>query len=358
MSVLFLNGQSYSFENIKQQGALLLGEQDSMHQSSFQLIQDWLSNKQSFSFFTSGSTGIPKPVELSRTQMEASARGTIETLSLTSAEHFFVCMNTAFIGGAMLLVRALMLEATITLQEPTGNPLQLISEEHPYTFASFAPLQLFPILKNEDKEKQKLNRFKHVLVGGGGIDPILEKELITLNVKVYHTYGMTETVSHIALKELGKQKSFNPLQGVQLQTDDRDCLAICCAATNNEWIQTNDVVELLDDLSFNILGRADEVINSGGIKIWPAKVEQAIRAQLGTSITNVFVYALPDVKLGQQLIAVLETRTENTLLNLSVQLAAQLSKYEIPRQYFTLPVFNYTATGKINKVETLKMIGL
>jgi o-succinylbenzoate---CoA ligase len=358
MSTLFLNGQSYSFESIKQKGAMLLTEQNNTHQSSFQFVQDWLCNKQSFSFLTSGSTGTPKPIELSRIQMEASARGTIEILSLTSAEHFLVCMNTAFIGGAMLLVRALMLEATITLQEPSGNPLLLISEHHPYTFASFAPLQLFPILKNEHSEKRKLNRFKHILVGGGSIDSLLEKELITTKSKVYHTYGMTETVSHIALKELGQQKLFTTLLGVQLKTDDRNCLAICCAATNHKWIQTNDVVDLIDHSSFNILGRADEVINSGGIKIWPAKVEQAIYEILGTSITNVFVYGLPDTKLGQQLIAVIETQSENTTTSLPEQLGAHLSKYEIPRQFFTLPTFSYTPTGKTNKHETLKMIGL
>lgn len=358
MPTLFLNGQSYSFESIKQNGAALLTERDHTHQASFQLIQDWLCNKQSFSFLTSGSTGTPKPIELSRTQMEASARGTVETLSLTSAEHFFVCMNTAFIGGAMLLVRALMLEATITLQEPTGNPLLLISEHHPYTFASFAPLQLFPILKNEHNETQKLNRFKRILVGGGGIDPLLVNKLVRLNVKVYHTYGMTETVSHIALKELGNQQSFNALPGVQLRTDDRNCLAICCAATNHKWIQTNDVVDLIDPHTFTILGRADEVINSGGIKVWPAKVEQAIREVFGPAITNVFVYGLPDVKLGQQLIAVIETQTANSINYPLQQLEHVLSKYEIPKQYFTLSAFKYTLTGKINKVETLKMIEL
>ncbi|MES2779348.1 MAG: AMP-binding protein [Bacteroidota bacterium] len=360
MSTLFLNGQSYSFDSLKQQGILLLSETDKVHEPSFQLIHDWLNNKQSFFFSTSGSTGVPKLIELSRAQMEASARGTIEALSLTSAEHFFVCMNTAFIGGAMLVVRALMVNGTITLQEPTGNPLQLLPEEHPYTFASFAPLQLFPVLQNIHNEKLKLNRFKQVLVGGGDIYPLLKKELTTLNVKAYHTYGMTETVSHIALKELGKQVLFKALPGIQLKTDDRDCLTICCAATNNEWVQTNDVVNLIDSHSFIILGRADDVINTGGIKIWPGKVEQVIRETLGATITNVFVFGLPDTKLGQQLIAVIETHNEaNNLLSvLPSQLGAILAKYEVPKQYFTLRRFSYTPTGKVNKAETLKMIGL
>lgn len=358
MSTLHLNGQSYSFESIKQQGVLLLNESESIHQSSVQLIQDWLINKQTFLFTTSGSTGVPKPIELKREQLEASAKGTIQALKLEADDHFLVCMNTAFIGGAMLIVRALLVDAPITLMEPSGNPLELLPANHPYTFASFAPLQLFPILQNTHSEKEHLSRFKQILVGGGAIDSALEKELATLPVKIFHTYGMTETVSHIALKEIGKQQSFTTLPDIQLRTDTRGCLAICCAATLNTWIQTNDVVELVDAHSFTLLGRADDVINSGGIKIWPTKVENALRSVLGTSISNVFVSGVPDAKLGQKLIAVAETSDENDLSSISSHLEATLSKYEIPKQYYTVPAFCYTPTGKINKAETLKMIGL
>ncbi len=339
---------------------MLLSEPEHTHQSSFQLIRDWLTHKQSFPFTTSGSTGIPKSIELSRTQLEASAQATIDALSLTANDHVLVCLNTSFIGGAMLIIRALMAGASITLQEPSGNPLQYLSTKHPYTFVSFAPMQLFPVLQNTYAEKAKLSRFNTVLIGGGGIDASLEKELITLNTKTYHTYGMTETVSHIALKELGKQQFFEALPGVQLRTDHRSCLAICCAATDNEWVQTNDVVELNDTHSFHILGRADDVINSGGIKIWPATVEQALREIPGFVFTNICVFGIPDAKLGERLIAVIETQKpdEHLLSSLSQQLESRLSKYEIPRQYFTLPTFSYTPTGKINKAETLKMIAL
>lgn len=337
---------------------MLLKESERAHQSSFQLIQDWLTNTELFAFTTSGSTGIPKPIELTRSQLEASARGTIEALSLNSSDHFWICMNTAFIGGAMLIVRGLMIGATLTLEEPSGNPLQLLSENHPYTFASFAPLQLFPILENVHGEQKKINRFKQVLVGGGALDYQLESALAQLDVRVFHTYGMTETVSHIALKELGKQQTFRLLPGVHIRMDARNCLAVCCAATRNEWIQTNDVIEQTDDHSFTIIGRADDVINSGGIKIWPTKIEEALRKQLGLSVSNVFVHGIPDAKLGQKLIAVLETSTEIDQTAVLPQLQTMLSKYELPKQYVTLTAFCYTPTGKINKTETLKMIGL
>ncbi len=358
MSTVYLNGQSYSFESIKQQGVMLLTESERTHQASFKLIQDWLTNAEIFTFTTSGSTGIPKPIELTRAQLEASAKGTIEALSLNASDHFFVCMNTAFIGGAMLIVRGLIVGATLTLQEPSGNPLQLLPENHPYTFASFAPLQLFPILENVHGEQEKLNRFKQLLVGGGALDYQLETALAQLDVRVFHTYGMTETVSHIALKELGKQQTFQLLPGVHIRTDARDCLAVCCAATRNEWIQTNDVIERTDEHSFTILGRADDVINSGGIKIWPTKIEEALRKQLGSSVSNVFVHGIPDAKLGQKLIGVLETSNEIDQTAVSSQLETMLSKYELPKQYLTVTAFCYTPTGKTNKAETLKMIGL
>jgi O-succinylbenzoic acid--CoA ligase len=358
MSTLYINGQSYPFESIKREGITLLKESEHTHQSSFQLIQDWLTDKQSFLFTTSGSTGTPKPIELNRSQLETSARGTIQALTLKAADHFLVCMNTSFIGGAMLIIRALLVDANITLKEPSSNPLKLIPDNHSYTFASFAPLQLFPIIQNVYSEKERLSRFKQILVGGGILDSQLEKEIAALPVKVFHTYGMTETVSHIALREIGKQETYTKIANVQLKTDNRGCLAICCAATNNDWVQTNDVVELLDSCSFIFLGRADDVINSGGIKIWPNKIEQIIRERLTTFATNVFVYGIPDAKLGQKLIAVIETSYESSLLPSLLKSEPNLTKYEVPKQYFTLPSFEYTPTGKINKAETLKMLGL
>lgn len=358
MSTLYLNGQSYPFESIKREGITLLNESERTHQSSFQLIQDWLTYKQTFLFTTSGSTGAPKPIELNRAQLEASAKSTIQALTLTAADHFLVCMNTSFIGGAMLIIRALLVDAPITLKEPSSNPLKLIPDNHSYTFASFAPLQLFPIIQNVYSEKERLSRFKQILVGGGILGSQIEKELAAMPVKVFHTYGMTETVSHIALREIGKQETYTTIGSVQLKTDNRGCLSICCAATNNKWVQTNDVVELLDSCSFIFLGRADDVINSGGIKIWPNKIEQIIREQLTTFATNVFVYGIPDAKLGQKLIAVIETSYESSLLPELLKSEPNLTKYEVPKQYFTLPSFEYTPTGKINKAETLKMLGL
>lgn len=359
MGTLFLNQQHYSFDAVRIHGKGLLNESEHYFSASFELAQQWLSGSTSFTFHTSGSTGTPKEIVLQRGQLEASARGTIEALGLTSDDHFWVCMNTQFIGGAMLLIRGLILDATITLQEPSGNPLQFIEKNHPYTFASFAPVQLFPLLLNEYAEREKLSLFRFILLGGAPVDSILEQTLSRLNTTVYHTYGMTETVSHIALRQIGNQSFYTTLSNVAIQTDDRGCLKICGPSTQNQWVQTNDAVTLLSETTFELHGRVDEVINSGGIKLWPAKIETAIQERLNPHITNVFVAALPHPKLGQQAVTIVESTADSAFLQqLLAPPFAELGKYEVPKDFYVVQHFIYTPTGKINKPETLKMIGL
>lgn len=360
MGTIILNNKHHSFEAIRMHGTDLLAEADALHKPSFTLTQQWLRGDSEFVFFTSGSTGIPKKNTLFREQLIASAQSTIDTLGLQSDEHILVCMNTQFIGGAMLLIRGLILNATMTLQEPSGNPFQLIEKNHPFTFVSFAPVQLFPLLQNAFSEKEKLNRFRFILVGGGSIDSALEQQLTLLSSSVYHTYGMTETVSHIALKHIGKDSFYTTLKGVHIQTDERNCLAIQSPSTQNKWIQTNDVVTIINDTSFELLGRYDDLINSGGIKIWPATVEQKIRHILGEHISNILVMGIPDPKLGQKSIAILESEkgVDFLLQLLKSELPRLLGKYEIPKQFYVLPHLAYSPTGKPNKAETLKMIRL
>jgi O-succinylbenzoic acid--CoA ligase len=356
MSVVHLHQHPYSFDQIKLAGAALIN--DPLHNHSFTLIQQWLNGAKEFTFTTSGSTGKPKPIHLTRAQLMASAMGTIETLELNSSEHVLVCMNTQFIGGAMLLIRALVLNAEITLMEPGSHPLSLIATNHHFTLASFAPLQVYPLLSNQHHEQEKLNRFKNILVGGAPIHPSLETALANLDTRVFHTYGMTETVSHIALKQLGKENYYTVLSNVQIKTDAQHCLMICSAATNNQWIHTKDVVEMFPNKQFTILGRLDDVINSGGIKVWPQHIEYAIRQEAGNRFTNICVLGLPDEQLGQKVVALLEGDAEMDLEDLKNRLAKHLTRYQIPKQFFTLQAFSYTPTGKTDKTKTLEMLYL
>lgn len=323
--------------------------------------KDWLNGKQHFTFHTSGSTGTPKKIELTRAQLEASAKATIRTLQLTSNENIFICLNTQLIAGAMMLVRGMLLNCELFLIEPSSDPFQFLALDHKMTFASFVPMQLGNLLKDDEKTVIKLNRFKNILVGGTSINSLLEKKLTQLSTNIFHTYGMTETVSHIALKKLGKESDYSLLPEIELKKDVRNCLCIKGAVTNHQWVQTNDLVNFTDANHFTILGRADEVINSGGVKIFPSKVETAIHqvlSVLSIDIKDLFVASSKDDVLGEKLIAVLcgnKISADKELL-LKKKLTQFLSPYEIPKTFYYQAYFEKTASGKIDKIQILKSL--
>lgn len=322
--------------------------------------KDWLNGKQEFIFHTSGSTGVPKKISLKRNQLVASANATINALQLNSCDHFFVCLNTQLIAGTMMLVRGMTLSCEMYIDEPTSNPLKNISENHDFTFASFVPMQLHSILINE-QNVIKLNRFRNILVGGSSINQVLEKKLAELTCNVFHTYGMTETVSHIALRKIGVEESFSILPDVEIQKDERDCLKIKSLSTANKWITTNDIVDFESKNKFKIIGRADEIINSGGVKIYPAKIEKImveVLNELQMQFDELFVSSEKDELLGQEVIAIICGKSfskdaENTLFE---KLKSKISKYEVPKKIYFLPSFERTKSGKTDKIRTLEHV--
>ena len=321
--------------------------------------KDWLNGKQLFTFHTSGSTGIPKKIELHRSQLEASANATIQALHLTSKEKIFICLNTQLIAGAMMLVRGMILKCQLFLIEPTSDPLKFLDENHEMTFASFVPMQLHNLLNDDLTIEKKLSRFTHILVGGTSINSSIEKKLSQLSCNVFQTYGMTETVSHIALKQIGKENNYTALPNIELKKDERDCLCIKGKVTNDEWIITNDLVDLIDAKHFKILGRMDEVINSGGIKIFPQKVEYAIQEAitiLQFDVKEFFIASQKDELLGEKLIAVFCCKhfSVEEEQKLNENLRQHLSSYEIPKVFYFLSFFEKTASDKIDKIRTLK----
>lgn len=355
MGIVTVEGKTFTYQDIKDKGPSVLGQPNSPHAHSLVIAQKWLNNEASFSFQTSGSTGDPKIIHFERKQLEASASTTIQFLGLNTQDHFFVCMNTQFIAGAMLLFRGLITKASITLVTPDMNPLKGIPINHSFTFASFAPTQLYAIFENANDEWQKLNLFATILVGGSAIDIRLETKLKTLSARVFHTYGMTETASHIALKELGKETHFLPLPGITIYKDEFGCIAIKGEVTNNETIHSHDLVTIHDNGEFDVQGRNDEVVISGGIKIQIQKVEQILKTYFGESISNILVVGIKDELLGERLIALLESSREMVFdqNEVKLKLAYSLSKYEIPKDFYWVNSFQYTPTGKIDKYKTL-----
>jgi len=334
--------------------------------------QEWLAGQKTFVLKTSGSTGTPKPITLQRKHMVLSANLTGRALNLQAGDSGLVCLSTAYIAGCMMLVRGMVLGLHLTVIPPTSTPLAACSPNQYFDFTALVPMQLQHSLSAPDGQTQQqwltlLNRMKAIIIGGAPVTVGLQHKVQQITAPLYHTYGMTETVSHIALRRLnGDQASdyFKPLAGVVTGQDKRGCLTIQAGVTDNQCIVTNDRVARKSDGSFRWLGRLDNVINSGGVKVQAETVERAIAVLLSDQpqLANrrFFVSSRPHETFGQMVIAVIEgtpTMIENSSIEsyLLAQLRtkSKLSLYEIPRHIYLIPQFKETATGKIDRLGTL-----
>ncbi|MFT5618363.1 MAG: O-succinylbenzoic acid--CoA ligase [Arenicella sp.] len=349
MFTLQIGNEKRTFEQIR------VGEKPIQHKA-WQFCHDWLNGQTDFVLHTSGSTGKPKPIEITRKQMEASAKSTIQALGLIENDNFLVCINTDFIGGKMMLVRGLELGANLVVIEPSGNPLQFIEPNSQFDFMAVVPLQLENILSQSPEKKAVLNQMKAIIVGGAPVGKKLEQKIQLLKSPVFSTYGMTETISHIALKRLnGNEKSdcFQSLPNVEISQDERGCLAIQSEITKNEVIITNDLVELISPTEFRWLGRVDNIINSGGIKIQLEELESEIeQILLGLEINCQFaICPIPDEKLGQKIVLFLELKSlsDEIFSELTSTMGNQLGKYRNPKETRFQTTFPLTASGKIDR---------
>ncbi len=327
---------------------------------TFSFIRSWLQGADSFKLHTSGSTGTPKEVTRTRKQLQESAHRTIKALDLNSNDTALICLDTKYIAGKMMLVRAFESNMKIVAVEPTSNPLLKLASGTRVSFAAFVPLQLQEVLKHSDCIK-KLNQMKSIIVGGSAVGTSLQHEIQKITCPVYATYGMTETVSHIALQRLnGKEASdhFTTLPGISITVDERGCLIIELPEFS-EKIITNDLVDLLSTTSFRWLGRFDNVINSGGRKIYPEKIEKAVESffQEWMVDRSFMVGGVADDRLGQKLILIIEGFPISGQKKILPTLQQHLHPYEVPKQIFNIREFIRTDTGKIDRLKTAALIG-
>lgn len=322
--------------------------------------EKWMSGVMEFSLKTSGSTGEPKPIILTRTQMIASAKLTGKTFELKKGNNALVCLNVEYIAGIMMLVRGMELGLRLTIVEPSGNPLEKLKGKI-FDFFAFVPLQLQNLL-NDSESVRILNKAKAIIVGGAAVGKILENNILLLNVPVYSTYGMTETVSHIAIRHLNgakKNDNFQVLEGIKIGVDERNCLNIIADASNNELVQTNDMVEIINENEFKLIGRYDNIINSGGVKIQLEKIEKLIESDIHKlNPKRYFAYGIADEKLGQKLVLFIEGEEVGIDVRnkFSENLESILSKYELPKEIFYVRKFTETPTGKIDKRATVALV--
>ncbi len=320
------------------------------------LILRWQGGEQNFSLTTSGSTGSPKPIQFTRSQLQASAKLTIEALNLKPNETSLICLDTRYIAGQMMVIRSLENNMNIVAVEPSADPLESIPASQSIDFAAFVPYQLQAILQSS-KSIQKLNSIRNVIIGGAALDDTAKLKLQLLSCNIYATYGMTETITHIALQKLNgedKQNYFQTLRGISITQDERQCLVIEAAHLTGKII-TNDIVQLIDQNKFIWLGRYDNVINSGGIKIMPEKKEPIIARVFEELNLNLrfFVTALPDEKLGNKVVLVVEGKRILDANKILKMLERDLSKYEVPKEIYFINQFVETDTQKINRIATM-----
>lgn len=293
--------------------------------------------------------------------MIASAARTLKAIGVGEADAALLCLHPDFIAGKMMLVRALAFNLKIEAVEPSSDPLQQVRDDFQNGFAAFVPMQLQNMLDNPQRINQ-LNRMKVILLGGAPVNKTLVKKISTLQCPVFATYGMTETVSNIALQKLNgpdAQKNFTTLPQISVSTDERSCLVIHLPDADLPVI-TNDVAELVSKTSFRIRGRWDHVINIGGIKINPEELEQqaGVILQAKGIVRPFLIGSLPHEKLGEQPVLIMEgdplgPEVEAGLIE---ELKQQLKQHEAPRQIRYLTKFSCTASGKLNRPEILKAI--
>ncbi|HAS40355.1 MAG TPA: acyl-CoA synthetase [Microscillaceae bacterium] len=358
---LTLQHQKFTYKQISS-GEYLTQKLDDYSLATLNFCADWLQGKASFTIHTSGSTGQPKPIELTRTQMQVSAQMTGQALGLRSDDSAFICLNTSYIAGVMMLVRGFELGLQMTIVAPSSHPLQHWSIAPIFDFTALVPLQIQTILQ-EKNGKNWLNAAKAVIVGGAPVSYALEQQLKKLTAPTYATYGMTETVTHIALRRISGQQSndyYETLPQVTIQQDVRHCLQIKSPTTLNQWITTNDLVELMAPNQFKWLGRIDRVMNSGGVKVQAEKVEKVLAQALHQQQISCrfFVAGMPHDRLGEQVVAILEVSVleETTRTQLLLMLKENLSLYEVPKAIYNIPRFAETPTAKIDRLQTLQQI--
>lgn len=344
-----LNGQSYTIDSLRVQAHTYIKEGEPYEEVVGNFLLDWFNDKKYVTVQTSGSTGAPKAIKIKKWHMANSAKATAKHFKLQEKTTALLCLPAEFIAGKMMLVRALVLGWRIDMAQPRANPLDTVYRR--YDFCAMTPFQL-------DNSLSRMHLLAKLIVGGGAISPNLKRKLVDIPTKIYETYGMTETVTHIAARRVNPKKSkdlpipFKALSKVSIQQDDRGCLVIKAPAVSTDPVVTNDLVEILTYKKFIWLGRIDNVINSGGVKLYPEQIEQKLAPYIAAKF---FVAGVPDDALGEK-VALFVEQEEPFTLDIGLLPQDFLVSYEFPKTIHTLARFQRTHNGKIKRGQTIREV--
>ena len=339
-----LNGHSFASEKE------LIGYASNVSKSLCDFLTEWF-NEQAFVLVkTSGSTGKPKEIFLRKDYMKNSAIATGEFFKVQKETRALCCLPIEYIAGKMMVVRGLILGWHLDVVEPSSNPLEKLDQY--YNFSAMVPLQL-------QNSLDKIHRIEQLIVGGGVVSHKLQEAIQQVPTKIFATYGMTETITHIAVKPLNlasngaESPHYKLLPNISVSTDRRGCLVIQAPKVSDEVIVTNDMVEIVSEKEFVWKGRFDNVINSGGIKLHPEDIERKLSSYI---TSRFFVAGIPDEQLGEKLVLLMEGKKDAILLNKVETLHQILAKFEVPKEVHFISQFIETPTGKIQRKKTLEKI--
>lgn len=331
------NGKHYNTDGFCLFARQLANSDEEHERFLSEFILEWFDENDYVQVTTSGTTGAPKMIRLKKEAMVNSALATAAFFDLGTNCKALHCLPMQYIAGKMMLVRALVMGWNLDFIKPDSHPLDGISKN--YDFTAMVPLQVENSLK-------KLHHIKKIIIGGAKLNSSLAEALKQIPTAVYETYGMTETITHIAAKKV-RDVTFSVLPDIVISVDDRSCLVIDAPRLSDSKIVTNDVVKILEGNKFVWLGRFDNVINSGGVKLFPEKIEEKLSGKIPHRF---FVIGKPDSVLGEKLILVIESAP----YELEASVFEGLDKYEKPKEVVFVAEFSETETGKIKRGDSLK----
>lgn len=333
-----LNASPYTKEELIEFASHSLGNSEQKHLRELgDFILQWLDQKDYIVVQTSGTTGPPKKIHLDKQAVIYSAMATGEFFNIANKSKALLCMSTNFIAGKLMVVRALILGWDLHVTAPSSTVLQQIEGE--FDFVAMVPMQVQASLK-------QLHRVKCLIIGGAKVSASLSEQLQSLDTRIYETYGMSETITHIAAKQIG-QEYFTILPHVTIEQDQRGCLVIKAPKITKHAIITNDVVTLLSERDFIWKGRIDNVINSGGVKLYPEEIEQLLSDKIPYPF---FIGSKNDSILGNKVVLVIQAKAymlEDTIFE-------ALHKYQRPKEIQFRDTFITTESGKVIRSKNIK----
>lgn len=341
---LLLEGKEYAPKDIFRLVAEGAGNCPPALWDLYLFLNEWFDASPVITVHTSGSTGVPKELVVRKDRMMQSARLTCEFLNLQAGDTALLCMNLRYIGAMMMVVRSLVAGLNLVVRPASGHPLSDV--EVPLKFAAMVPLQVYNTLR-VPAERKRLEHTDILIIGGGAVDDSLEAELKTIPIAAYSTYGMTETLSHIALRRLNGEaasKCYYPFPSVELSLSAENTLIVKAPLICDDVLQTNDIACLCSDGGFTIAGRKDNVINSGGIKIQAEEMENRLQPFIPVPFA---VTAVPDPRLGQALTLLIAGKPD--IKELENKLQAVLETYYRPKHIFITELIPQTENGKIDR---------